>query len=280
MSDVLDGDLSPATPAPEAAPTNTAPPTEATTTTEEGASQDANKSDESPDKPYATKEEFEEKLTKRIQREQRRLEREYRERAELMARAMTAERQLEAAQPKQAPEATGEPQLKDFQDYESYTRAIARYEAKQEREQLINELRQEDQQRQQRQVQEQRDKALAPQVQKAIEKYDDYAEVVSSFLMPPAMDDAVAESPHAAEIGYYLGQNHAEVDRIARLSPTQQVREIAKLEARFEAPPKKTTNAPDPVKPVGSGASLTKRIEDMTNAEYKAWRAKNGARIT
>ena len=66
----------------------------------------------------------------------------------------------------------------------------------------------------------------------------------------------MAQTIQASEIGpdviYWLGSNPKEADRIARLSPLLQAREIGKIEARLGAnpPAKKTTTAPAPIAPV------------------------------
>jgi hypothetical protein len=68
----------------------------------------------------------------------------------------------------------------------------------------------------------------------------------------------MAETIKASDIGpdlaYWLGSNPKEADRISRLSPLLQAREIGKIEAKlsFDPPKKKTTSAPEPIRPVGA----------------------------
>ena len=66
----------------------------------------------------------------------------------------------------------------------------------------------------------------------------------------------MAETIQASDIGpdvaYFLGANPKEADRISRLSPFLQAKEIGKIEAKLSdnPPAKKTTSAPAPIAPV------------------------------
>ena len=67
------------------------------------------------------------------------------------------------------------------------------------------------------------------------------------------MAEAIRESDFGPDIAYYLGTNPSESNRIARLTPLSQAKEIGRIEAKLQAePPKavKTTSAPAPIKPV------------------------------
>jgi hypothetical protein len=65
----------------------------------------------------------------------------------------------------------------------------------------------------------------------------------------------MAETIHSSDIGpdlaYYLGSNPKEADRISRLSPYLQAKEIGRLEAKLVSEPvtKRVTNAPEPIQP-------------------------------
>ena len=85
-------------------------------------------------------------------------------------------------------------------------------------------------------------------------KYDDFEQVAYNPKLP--VTETMAQTIQASEIGpdviYWLGSNPKEADRIARLSPLLQAREIGKIEARLASnpPAKKTTTAPAPIAPV------------------------------
>ena len=95
--------------------------------------------------------------------------------------------------------------------------------------------------------------------EEARSKYDDFEQV--AYNPNVRITDVMAETIQSSEIGpdvaYYLGANPKEADRISRLSPFMQAKEIGRIEAKLaEAPPvKKTTSAPAPITPVTARAS-------------------------
>lgn len=106
------------------------------------------------------------------------------------------------------------------------------------------------------------------QVEKATDRYDDFDDAIISIprdSMSEAMTFAIMESDRGAEVAYFLGNNHKEASRIARLSVSSQVREIDKLAAKF----KTTTSAPDPIKPVHSKGDTTLKSKDPRLAGAK-----------
>ena len=90
-------------------------------------------------------------------------------------------------------------------------------------------------------------------------KYDDFDQVAYNPNLP--ITDVMAETIRASEIGpelaYHLGSNPKEADRIARLSPFLQAKEIGKIEAKLaaEPPQKKISSAPAPISPVTARAT-------------------------
>ena len=95
--------------------------------------------------------------------------------------------------------------------------------------------------------------------EQAREEYDDYDAVAHAEDLPVTreMGMALLESEIGPKILYWLGQNPKEAARIAQMSPLSQAREIGKIETRLSANPpvKKVSNAPEPIKPVGSRSS-------------------------
>jgi hypothetical protein len=71
------------------------------------------------------------------------------------------------------------------------------------------------------------------------------------------MAETIQSSDIGPELAYYLGSNPKDADRIARLSPLSQAKEIGKIEAKLAAEPpmKKTTSAPAPITPVTARSS-------------------------
>ena len=173
-----------------------------------------------------TQEELDAAIGKRLAREQRKWER---EQAQKQVQPVSTPSNLSADQ---------------FETPEQYAEALAVVKAQE----LIA---QRDQQRQFTEVVS----AYHDREESAREKYDDFEQVAYNPSLP--ITDIMAQSIQASDIGpdvaYYLGSNPKEADRIARLSPLLQAKEIGRIEAKLtDNPPsvKKTTNAPAPINPV------------------------------
>jgi hypothetical protein len=87
------------------------------------------------------------------------------------------------------------------------------------------------------------------------------------------MGQAIVESDFGTDSAYYLAQHPDEAKAIAQLSPIRQIAAIGKLEAKVTQPAaRKTTEAPPPITPAGSKAKADKDPNQMTDAEFAAWR--------
>jgi hypothetical protein len=180
--------------------------------------------DQQPTKTF-TQEELDAAIGKRLAREQRKWEREQAQRAQPSA-------------PLAAPVAP-----EQFESTDAYVEALAAQKA----EQLLE-------QREQRRQQSELLESYHDKEEKAREKYDDFEQVAYNPKLP--ITDVMAQSIQASDIGpevaYHLGANPKEAERISRLSPILQAKEIGKLEAKLAADPpvKKTSNAPSPISPI------------------------------
>lgn len=113
-------------------------------------------------------------------------------------------------------------------------------------------------------------------------KYDDFEQVAYNPKLP--ITNVMAETIQASEIGpdvaYYLGSNPKEAERISKLSPLLQAKEIGKLEVKLtnEPPVKKTTSAPAPITPVTTRSTGTpvydttdpRSVKTMSTSEWIA----------
>ncbi|CAB4126792.1 hypothetical protein UFOVP254_36 [uncultured Caudovirales phage] len=85
-------------------------------------------------------------------------------------------------------------------------------------------------------------------------KYDDFEQVAynPNLRITNVMAETIQASDVGPDVAYYLGSNPKEADRISRLSPYLQAKEIGRIEAKLssEPPPKKTSSAPSPISPV------------------------------
>lgn len=107
---------------------------------------------------------------------------------------------------------------------------------------------------------------------------DDFAAVT----ITPVMAEAIMDSDIAAKLVLYLNDNPDEAEDIAALSKARQAAAIGKLETRLEgeSKPKAVSKsaAPEPIKPVtGSKASTGFRL-GMSQAEYRALKARQLSR--
>lgn len=210
---------------------------------------------ESPPKTF-TQEELDAIVGKRLAREQRKWER---------------EQALKATQP-QLPAAPAElPPADQFESVDAYAEALAAKKA----EEIVR--------RQQMQQQEMTTlQAFHERVEAALEKYDDYQQVVENPALP--ITDVMAQTIRASEVGpdvaYWLGTNPKEAARIANLPPFLQAKEIGRIEARIAAEPpvRKTTSAPAPIAPVTSRTSSApsydttdpRSVKSMSTSEWIA----------
>jgi hypothetical protein len=208
------------------APEVTATPEDAQTAPEVAESQP----DQQPEEKKFTQAEIDAMISKRLAREQRKWER---------------EQQAKLAQP-QVPKEV--PPIDQFESPDAYAEALAIKKA----EEL---LAQREFQKQQAAIEE----AYHEREEEARAKYDDFEQVAYNPQL--RVTDVMAETIRASEMGpdlaYWLGSNPKEADRISRLSPLLQAREIGKIEAKLGSNPpvKPTTSAPAPITPVTARTS-------------------------
>ena len=79
----------------------------------------------------------------------------------------------------------------------------------------------------------------------ARETYDDFEDVAyaKTLTITPTMAQVIQTADNGPVIAYYLGQNPKEATRISKLSPPAQAREIGKIEVLVERTPPKPTSA-------------------------------------
>ena len=198
-----------------------------------------------------TQEDLDAAIGKRLAREQRKWEREA--------------RQAEA--PKPAPVEHVKPE--QFTTTEEYVDALTTSKAQQ----IV----------QQQQYAKQQQELLGNYHEKeedARGKYEDFEQVAYNPKLPitQVMAQTIQASDNGPDIAYYLGTNPKEADRISRLEPFLQAKEIGRLEAKIASEPvtKRTSSAPAPISPVTargghSGSFDTtdpRSIKTMTTSQW------------
>jgi hypothetical protein len=100
-------------------------------------------------------------------------------------------------------------------------------------------------------------------------------EAFDELPLSKPMVEALIDSDQAPQLMAYMAANPDEVARIADLKPGRQAAELGKLEAKLAAtPPVKTSKAPDPITPVGSGKTPVHSLASASVDEYIAMRLK------
>jgi hypothetical protein len=205
----------------------------------------------------------------------------------LIGKRLARERRSWERERPKAPAAPAEPVSQDkFESVEAYADALAAQKA----EQL---LQQRELERQQAAVVE----SYHEKEEQAREKYDDFEQVAynPSLKISTVMAQTIQASEIGPDIAYFLGSNPKEADRISRLSPFLQAKEIGKIEAKVAASPptRKPSSAPAPIEPVAARASGApaydttdpRSIKAMSTSDWiaaerqrqiKAWEAKHG----
>jgi hypothetical protein len=176
-----------------------------------------------------SQEELDAIVSKRLAREQRKWER--------AQAAKSAPLEPVAMAPAEIPPVDG------YEDAQAYAEAVAEHRAQQL-------LAQRDAAKQQAAILE----AYQAKEEEARDKYDDFEQVAYNPQL--SVTEVMAQTIQASDMGpdiiYYLGQNPKEADRIAKLPPILQAKELGRVEARLadNPPVKVTSKAPAPISPV------------------------------
>ena len=208
--------------------------------------------DQTPEEKRFSQAELDAIIDKRFAKERRKWER---------------EQKLRAPEPAQPPAEL--PPQEQFESPEAYAEALAERKAHQ----LIARREAEREQAETLERYHERE-------EEARSKYDDFEQVAYNSRLPitQVMAQTIQASEVGPEVAYYLGSNPKEADRISRLSPFMQAKEIGKIEAKLsENPPvKKSTSAPTPITPVtprGGNARVLdttdpRSIKEMSTSEW------------
>ncbi|MBK6594359.1 MAG: hypothetical protein IPG23_17590 [Burkholderiales bacterium] len=153
-----------------------------------------------------TQEELDAAIGKRLAREQRKWEREH---------------QTVAA----PPPPVDLPPAEQFESVEAYAEALAQ-----------KKLEQREQARQQSEILE----SYHEREEEARGKYDDFDQVACNpnLRITTAMAQTIQASDSGPDVAYYLGTNPKEADRISKLPPLVQAKEIGKIEAKLASDPR------------------------------------------
>jgi hypothetical protein len=174
----------------------------------------------------------------------------------------------------------GPPDPSQYNDWGTYTRAVAQYEARQLMQRSAEEQRQAAMQQQQVRAQQMaqhahrvREATLNAAAEAGQEKYPDFVKVLTNPALPsirsahPSVVDALAYSDVSADLMYYFGKNPAEAHRVIGLHPTLAIRELGKLEAKLAAGTVQLSSAAPPVDRVRGGSNAPDPLSDRSSIE-------------
>ena len=220
-------------------------------------------------------------ITKQREEARQEAQREREARAALEARLAALEKQ---SQPEQAVTSDQEPQPSQFTDAFEYAKALAEYTA----DKRIAEMKQEEAKAKEAVERQKVIDQWTQKVEKAKAELPDFDDIVASsdVVVNDDIRDAILESDVGPQILYHLAENDEVAKKIAGLSPKQALREIGKLEARFEkTEPAQTvakSKAPAPINPIKSSgkADLPISANGEFHGSYQAWKeARKAGRI-
>jgi len=172
------------------------------------------------------------------------------------------------------------PRPDQFVDAFEYAEALADWSA----ENAVMKARQEDIERKKQEERAKVIDAWNSRVESVKAEIPDFDDMVASsdVVVSDQVRDAILESDVGPRILYHLAENPEIADKISKSSLITALREIGKLEARFEkTEPKEVkpvavkSKAPAPISPIKAGTSEQVIVTDtdkMTFAQYKAMR--------
>lgn len=220
-------------------------------------------------------------------REEARLERERREQLE----ARLKEYESKVTPQAQAPQDDlgEEPRADQFSDMYEYAKALAEYAA----DKKLAERDQQELNRKAAAEQEVKFKAWADRVNAVKSTLPDFDDIVQSseVRVSDPVRDAIIESEHGPQILYYLAENTEFAQKLAGMSLVSAVREIGKIEARYEREAKASvpevkptvgkSKAPAPISPLRGAVNTVDAGLDADgnfHGTYQQWKAARAAR--
>jgi len=203
----------------------------------------------------------------------------------------------ESASPRAQPQKPAEPAAEDkppsreqYESYEAFLDAKAEYTGRKAAAEYRQKAEAEQKARAAQEAQAERVKTFQAKLNAKYPDLAERAEAIAHIEMPAGMGDALSESEFGPDILNHFADNPKDFERIAALSSSAAIREVGRLEARFEAQQKKpegatTTEAkkpsaaPAPIKPVAATAPTgdDEPSHDDPNA-WKKWRDRQVAR--
>jgi len=235
---------------------------------------------------------------------QKRINKLTRERYELRAQNQALEQRLAALERNVAPKQeapTSAPQLKDFNDFDEYVSARAKWEAGN----IVAERDKQASERNEKSKQQESEAELQKQwtakMAKLTEEIDDFEDVMADADVPITQDiaRAIMEADNGPEVMYFLAKNPEKVEQMHGKSPATIGRIIGRIEAEIEAgkakpapaqaagpggevedpAPAPKSKAPVPLKQPSSGSAKASGDAPSDDDDINDWMRKERARM-
>jgi len=197
------------------------------------------------------------------------------------------------AAPPQAPAKPTEDSEPDPNRYEGlqydprYIRDLTAHHARLAWQAIAQQQQQKADQARDQQLEQERMRGHQERLTAARTKYPDFDQRLNldTWISTP-MAHAITESPVGPELLLYLSDHPQDAQRIATLHPIQAMREMGKLEARYDAATPGTGSAPAPamsqakpvIKPVTGGPATSERDEYRDDEPFEAHVRRENAR--
>ena len=214
-------------------------------------------------------------ITKQREMARQEAERERQARMELEEKVREMEMKLNP-QP-QVVDEEEEPRPDQFRDAYEYAKALAEFSAEKA-------LRERDKQEAERRSQEEQNKvveAWQKRINEIKTELPDFDDMIGSadVVISDQVRDAILESDVGPRIAYHLAENPDVAEKIKTMSISAALREIGKLEARFERkaapedrPVATKSKAPAPISPL-KGTGTVSDLMDPDKLSYAQWKA-------
>jgi hypothetical protein len=196
----------------------------------------------------------------------------------------------EETEPKQEAseeEVAKKPLQENYETYDEFQEALVDWKVESRLQAHEAKVRDDRQREQEAQRAQEAVAAQQARIDKFRSEHEDFdaviAEADGNLPLSAPMRDVFRSSEHGPELMYYLCKNPDECDRIAYLHPLEAIKEMGKIEARFEvadsgptSQAEPVTRAPRPIKPVGGGATASSvPLDQMSYQDFKRAREKH-----
>ena len=205
-------------------------------------------------------------ITKQREEARREAEQERQRRVELEQRLQNLEKQT--TQPVVTEQ---EPQPSQFQDAFEYAKALAEFTT----DKRIEEMKQQDAQEKAQAEMQRVIQSWATKVEQAKAELPDFDAIVASsdVVVSDAVRDAILESDVGPKILYHLAEDAEYARKVASMPVRAALKEIGKLEARFETKvePVVRSKAPAPVTPIRATSGVAETKLDSNGKWYGSY---------